>query len=167
MLNFRIQIKLLPDFPVHNHSYKYTLWGSFHCEVGSSVVLSLAVAYISGLLLDILLNLDDLSPSTSRDIKSTNIILDNNFEAQVVDFGLAKLSLKLDIQTTRVMGTFGLIRKKEPKKKFARPIATIPIPDKYVTSLTKKIRDQIAKEMKEQVETKVQDNIKMMISKVA
>ncbi|CAA0814323.1 Proline-rich receptor-like protein kinase PERK8 [Striga hermonthica] len=45
-----------------------------------------------------------------RDIKSTNILLDNNFEARVADFGLAKLAMELDINThvsTRVMGTFG------------------------------------------------------------
>lgn len=43
-----------------------------------------------------------------RDIKSSNILLDNNFESQVSDFGLAKLALDADTHiTTRVMGTFG------------------------------------------------------------
>ncbi|KAI3423475.1 uncharacterized protein J3R85_010971 [Psidium guajava] len=43
-----------------------------------------------------------------RDIKSPNILLDNNFDARVSDFGLAKLALDADTHiTTRVMGTFG------------------------------------------------------------
>ncbi|CAI9763337.1 unnamed protein product [Fraxinus pennsylvanica] len=47
-----------------------------------------------------------------RDIKSSNILLDNNFEAQVADFGLAKIAKELDLEThvsTRVMGTFGYL----------------------------------------------------------
>lgn len=43
-----------------------------------------------------------------RDIKAANILLDENFEAMVADFGLAKLSSDNHTHvSTRVMGTFG------------------------------------------------------------
>ncbi|KAK7309972.1 hypothetical protein RJT34_07139 [Clitoria ternatea] len=45
-----------------------------------------------------------------RDIKSSNILLDYNYEARVSDFGLAKLALDANTHvSTRVMGTFGYV----------------------------------------------------------
>ena len=54
---------------------------------------------------------DGLEPKVvHRDIKSSNILLDRQWNAKVSDFGLAKLlNSERTYVTTRVMGTFGFV----------------------------------------------------------
>ncbi|KAL6549122.1 Scytalone dehydratase [Orobanche hederae] len=58
-----------------------------------------------------ILNFGSFPVQLSPDLPLPSVV-DNNFEARVADFGLAKLSLELDIQThvsTHVIGTFGYL----------------------------------------------------------
>ncbi|KAI3769780.1 hypothetical protein L6452_00893 [Arctium lappa] len=49
-------------------------------------------------------------PIVHRNIKAANILLDDHYEAKVVDFGLAKLSSEtITHVSTRIMGTFGYL----------------------------------------------------------
>ncbi|KAF2325068.1 hypothetical protein GH714_022573 [Hevea brasiliensis] len=63
-------------------------------------------------------------PSSTRDFKASNILLENNFHAKVADFGLAKPAPegRTSYLSTRVMGTFGpILRDKDRLEELADP----------------------------------------------
>ncbi|KAF7827887.1 proline-rich receptor-like protein kinase PERK9 [Senna tora] len=96
---------------VYDYVPNNTLYYHLHGEGKPVLSWEKRVKIASGAARGIAYLHEDCNPRIiHRDIKSSNILLDYNFEAQVSDFGLAKLALDANTHiTTRVMGTFGYV----------------------------------------------------------
>ncbi|KAF3664308.1 Proline-rich receptor-like protein kinase PERK13 [Capsicum annuum] len=92
---------------VPNKTLEFHLRGKGHHVMDWGTRLKIALGSAKGLAY---LHEDCHPKIIHRDVKAANILLDDNFEAKVADFGLAKLSSdNFTHVSTRVMGTFGYL----------------------------------------------------------
>ncbi|KAF8405210.1 hypothetical protein HHK36_010110 [Tetracentron sinense] len=92
---------------VPNNTLEYHLHGEGRPTMEWSTRIRIALGTAKGLAY---IHEDCHPRIIHRDIKAANILIDNNFEAMVADFGLAKLSSDTYTHvSTRVMGTFGYL----------------------------------------------------------
>ncbi|KAL2346133.1 hypothetical protein Fmac_000133 [Flemingia macrophylla] len=97
--------KLLVYEFVPNKTLEYHLHGKGRPVMDWGTRLKIAIGSAKGLAY---LHEDCHPRIIHRDIKGANILLENNFDAKVADFGLAKFNQDNNTHvSTRVMGTFG------------------------------------------------------------
>ncbi|MFS7980796.1 putative protein kinase RLK-Pelle-PERK-1 family [Helianthus anomalus] len=101
-----LQRMLVYEF-VPNNTLEFHLHGKGNDILNWDMRMKIALGSAKGLAY---LHEDCHPKIIHRDIKSANILLDNNFEPKVADFGLARFTSETDTHvSTRVMGTFGYL----------------------------------------------------------
>ncbi|XP_020550129.1 MDIS1-interacting receptor like kinase 1 [Sesamum indicum] len=97
---------------IYEYMQNGNLGDALHCKQASRLLVdwvsryNIALGVAQGLAY---LHHDCHPPIIHRDVKSNNILLDENLEARVADFGLAKLMLKKNETVSMVAGSYGYI----------------------------------------------------------